>query len=59
MGRYTDLRVEFVRRILGSEYRLDPNDAQNSRKFISRLSTDEHRLTFSTEPPSVTSIWTE
>jgi hypothetical protein len=46
MGRYTDLRVEFVRRILGSEYRLDPNDGQNSRKFISRLSTDEHRLTF-------------
>ena len=46
MGRYTDLRVEFVRRVLGSEYRLDPNDGQNSRKFISRLSTDEHRLTF-------------
>ena len=45
-GRYTDLRVEFVRRVLGSEYRLDPNDGQNSRGFISRLSTDERKLTF-------------
>jgi hypothetical protein len=45
-GRYTDLRVEFVRRVLGSEYRLDPNDGQNSRGFISRLSTDERKPTF-------------
>ena len=46
MGRYTDLRVELVRKVLGSEYRLDPNDGRNSSGFISRLSTDEHKLTF-------------
>jgi acetylornithine/succinyldiaminopimelate/putrescine aminotransferase len=46
MGGQTDLRVEFARRVLGSEYRLNPADGENSRRFISRVSTNEHRLTF-------------
>ncbi|CAB4018313.1 Hypothetical predicted protein [Paramuricea clavata] len=46
IGKYIDIEGEFARKVLGSEYQLNPTDGQNSREFISRLDIDEHRLTF-------------
>ena len=46
IGKFNDIKGEFARRLLKSEYRIDPTDLQNSREFISRLDITKHKLTF-------------
>jgi hypothetical protein len=31
IGKYIDIKGEFARKVLGSEYRLNPTDGENSR----------------------------
>jgi hypothetical protein len=45
-GKFNDIKGEFARKLLSSEYRIDPTDGQNSREFISRLDITKHKLTF-------------
>jgi hypothetical protein len=46
IGKFNDIKGEFVRKLLRSEYRIDPTDGQNSREFISRLDITKYKLTF-------------
>jgi hypothetical protein len=46
IGKFNDIKGEFVRELLRSEYRIDPTDGQSSRKFISRLDITKYKLTF-------------
>jgi hypothetical protein len=46
IGKFNDIKGEFARKLLSSEYRIDPTDGQNSREFISRLDITKHKLTF-------------
>ena len=46
IGKFNDIKGEFARRLLKSEYRIDPTDLQNAREFISRLDITKHKLTF-------------
>ena len=46
IGKFNDIKGEFARRLLKSEYRIDPTDLQNSREFISRLDITKHKLIF-------------
>jgi hypothetical protein len=36
-GKFDDIKVEFVRRLFQTEYRIDPADGQNSMELISSL----------------------
>ena len=45
-GKFNDIKGEFARKLLSSEYRIDPTDGQNSREFISRLDITKHKLSF-------------
>jgi hypothetical protein len=45
-GKFNDIKGEFARKLLSSEYPIDPTDGQNSREFISRLDITKHKLTF-------------
>ena len=45
-GKFDVIKGEFVRRLLGSEYRINPTDGQYSREFIPRLDITKHKLTF-------------
>ncbi|CAB3978262.1 Hypothetical predicted protein [Paramuricea clavata] len=42
-GRFNDIKGEFARNVLGSEYRIDPTDGQDSMEFISRLDITKHQ----------------
>ena len=46
IGKFNDIKGELARRLLRSEYRIDPTDGQNSREFISRLDITKHKLTY-------------
>jgi hypothetical protein len=45
-GKFNDIKGEFARKLLSSEYRIGPTDGQNSREFLSRLDITKHKLTF-------------
>ena len=44
-GKFNDIKIEYVRRLFQSEYRIDPTDGQNSKKFISSLDITKNKLT--------------
>ena len=45
-GKFDDIKAEYVSRLFGHEYRIDPDDGQNSKEFISRLDITKNKLTF-------------
>ena len=45
-GKFDDIKVEYVKRLFQTEYRIDPADGQNSRELISSLDITKHKLTF-------------
>jgi hypothetical protein len=45
-GKFDDIKAEYVRRLFGHEYRIDPADGQNSKEFISSLDITKNKLTF-------------
>ncbi|CAB4023218.1 Hypothetical predicted protein [Paramuricea clavata] len=45
-GKFDTIRGEFVRRLLGSEYRIDLNDGENSKEFIDHLDSTKHERKF-------------
>ena len=45
-GKFDDIKAEYVRRLFGHEYRIDPDDVQNSKEFISSLDITKNKLTF-------------
>jgi hypothetical protein len=46
-GKFDDIKVEYVRRLFQTEYRIDPVDGQNSKELVSRLDLTKNKLTFS------------
>ena len=44
-GKLDDIKVEYVRRLFGHEYRIDPADGQNSKELISSLDITKNKLT--------------
>jgi hypothetical protein len=36
-GKFDDIKAEYVRRLFGHEYRIDPADGQNSKELVSSL----------------------
>ena len=45
-GKFDDIKIEYVRRLFQTEYRIDPTDGQNSKEFISSLDITKNKLTF-------------
>jgi hypothetical protein len=45
-GKFDDIKIEYVRRLFQTEYRIDPTDGQNSRELISSLDITKNKLTF-------------
>ncbi|CAB4004636.1 Hypothetical predicted protein [Paramuricea clavata] len=45
-GSSTSLKSEYVKKLFGNDYQLNPNDGLNSRDFFSRLDVDGYWLTF-------------
>ena len=45
-GKFDDIKVEYVRRLFQTKYRIDPADGQNSKELISSLDITKHKLTF-------------
>jgi hypothetical protein len=45
-GKFDDIKVEHVKRLFQTEYRIDPADGQNSKELISSLDITKHKLTF-------------
>jgi hypothetical protein len=45
-GKFDDIKVEYVRRLFQTEYRIDPADRQNSKELVSRLDLTKNKLTF-------------
>jgi hypothetical protein len=45
-GKFDDIKVEFVRRLFQTEYRIDTADGQNSKELVSRLDITKNKLTF-------------
>ncbi|CAB3979016.1 Hypothetical predicted protein [Paramuricea clavata] len=44
--KFDDIKIEYVRRLFGTEYRIDPTDRRNSKEFISSLDITKNKLTF-------------
>ncbi|CAB3980765.1 Hypothetical predicted protein [Paramuricea clavata] len=45
-GKFDDIKVEYVRRLFQTEYRIDPADGQNSKELVSSLDITKNKLTF-------------
>ena len=45
-GKFDDIKVEYVKRLFGHEYSIDPADGQNSKELISSLDITKNKLTF-------------
>jgi hypothetical protein len=45
-GKFDNIKVEYVRRLFQTEYRIDPADGQNCSELISSLDITKHKLTF-------------
>ncbi|CAB4003485.1 Hypothetical predicted protein [Paramuricea clavata] len=45
-GKFDDMKIEYVRSLFGTEYRIDPTDGRNSQEFISSLDITKNKLTF-------------
>ena len=45
-GKFPDIKAEYVRRLFGHEYRIDPADGQNSNRLISSLDITKNKSTF-------------
>ncbi|CAB4023669.1 Hypothetical predicted protein [Paramuricea clavata] len=45
-GKFDDIKIEYVRRLFRTEYRIDPTDGRNSKEFISSLDITKNKLTF-------------
>ncbi|CAB4024072.1 Hypothetical predicted protein [Paramuricea clavata] len=45
-GKFDDIKIEYVRRLFQTEYRIDPTDGRNSKEFISSLDITKTKLTF-------------
>jgi hypothetical protein len=45
-GKFDDIKIEYVRRLFQTEYRIDPADGQNSEELISSLDITKNKLTF-------------
>ncbi|CAB3992283.1 integrase core domain-containing [Paramuricea clavata] len=45
-GKFDDIKIEYVRRLFQTEYRIDPTDGRNSKEFISSLDITKNKLTF-------------
>ena len=45
-GKFDDIKVEYVKKLFQTEYRIDPADGQNSEELVSRLDLTKYKLTF-------------
>ena len=45
-GKFDDIKVEYVKRLFQTEYRIDPSDGQNSKELVSSLDITKNKLTF-------------
>jgi hypothetical protein len=45
-GNFDDIKVEYVRRLFQTEYRIDPADGQDSEERVSSLDITKNKLTF-------------
>ena len=45
-GKFDDIKVEYVKRLFQTEYRIDPADGQNSKELVSSLDITKNKLTF-------------
>jgi hypothetical protein len=45
-GKFDDIKVEYVKRLFQTEYRIGPSDGQNSKELVSSLDITKNKLTF-------------
>jgi hypothetical protein len=45
-GKFDDIKVEYVKRLFQTEYRIDSSDGQNSKELVSSLDITKNKLTF-------------